>query len=196
MAIFIVNSQQLCQKIVLNKMKKIILIAACITFANCNSQTQPSKNQKISMEKLDGNDPTPIKKTEQEWAKILSPEQYNILREKGTERPGTGKYNLTFDKGVYTCGACGYELFTSDMKFESHCGWPSFDKEIGNGSRVKKIVDRSLGMSRTEIVCARCNGHLGHIFDDGPTATGQRYCVNSLSIDFKEATTTQQDSKR
>jgi methionine-R-sulfoxide reductase len=177
-------------------MKKIILIAACFTFANCNSQNTAKSEKQINMEKTDGTNPTPIKKTEQEWAKILSPEQYNVLREKGTERPGTGKYNLNFDKGVYTCGACGYELFSSDMKFESHCGWPSFDKEIGDGNRIKKIKDISHGMIRTEIVCARCNGHLGHIFDDGPTATGQRYCVNSLSLDFKTESETKKDSTK
>lgn len=124
-------------------------------------------------------------KTEEEWKKTLSEEQYYVLREKGTERPFSGKYNMHFEKGVYKCAACGYELFTSDQKFESHCGWPSFDNEIGNGDRIKKITDFSHGMVRTEIVCARCGGHLGHIFDDGPTKTGQRYCVNSVSIDFE-----------
>lgn len=131
-----------------------------------------------------------VVKTEEEWKKILSPDQYYVLRQKGTEPPNTGKFNIHSEKGKYTCGACGYELFTSDMKFDSHCGWPSFDKEIGDGSRIKKIKDLSHGMVRTEIVCARCEGHLGHIFDDGPTATGQRYCVNSLSIDFTPADTT------
>lgn len=131
-----------------------------------------------------------VVKTEEEWKKILSPEQYDVLRLKGTESPFTGKYNIHSEKGKYTCGACGYELFSSDMKFDSHCGWPSFDKEIGDGSRIKKIKDISHGMVRTEIVCARCGGHLGHIFDDGPTETGVRYCVNSLSIDFTPADTT------
>jgi methionine-R-sulfoxide reductase len=177
-------------------MKKVILIIACISFVQCNGQTANSGTKKTSMEKTDGNSQSPIKKTNQEWAKILSPEQYNILREKGTERPGTGKYNMHYDKGTYTCGACGYELFTSDMKFDSHCGWPSFDKEIGDGSRIKKIKDFSHGMIRTEIVCARCEGHLGHIFDDGPTETGQRYCVNSLSLDFKSETETKKDTAK
>ncbi len=127
-----------------------------------------------------------VNKTEEEWKKQLNPEQYAILREKGTERPFTGKYNLHFEKGKYTCAACGYELFDSDNKFESHCGWPSFDNELGN-SRIKKQKDLSLGMVRTEILCGRCGGHLGHIFDDGPTSTGLRYCVNSASLDFKAA---------
>jgi methionine-R-sulfoxide reductase len=125
-----------------------------------------------------------IVKTEEQWKKELTPEQYHILREKGTEPAFTGEYTHTTDKGKYVCSACGYELFTSDMKFESHCGWPSFDKEMGIGDRVIKKPDYSFGMIRTEIMCARCGGHLGHIFDDGPTDTGNRYCVNSLSIKF------------
>ena len=129
-----------------------------------------------------------IEKTDEEWKQELSPEQYHILREKGTERPFTGKYNIHFEKGIYKCAGCGFELFDDSQKFDSHCGWPSFDAELGSGERIKKIRDISFGMIRTEIVCARCNGHLGHIFDDGPTETGQRYCVNSLSIDFDPKT--------
>lgn len=123
-------------------------------------------------------------KTEEEWKKILTHEQYHILREKGTEPPFSGKYYMHFEKGVYKCAACGYELFSSDMKFESHCGWPSFDDEISGGRIIKK-PDYSYGMIRTEILCGRCGSHLGHLFDDGPTSTGKRYCVNSLSIDFE-----------
>lgn len=125
----------------------------------------------------------PINKTEAEWKKILTPEQYHILREKGTERAFTGKYYNTNDKGVYSCAACGEELFTSDMKFDSDCGWPSFDKAM-EGGKIKTAVDRSYGMVRTEIMCAKCGGHLGHLFDDGPTITGKRYCVNSASLNF------------
>jgi methionine-R-sulfoxide reductase len=125
----------------------------------------------------------PINKTEAEWKKVLTPEQYHILREKGTERAFTGKYYKTNDKGVYSCAACGEELFTSDMKFDSECGWPSFDKAM-EGGKIKTAVDRSYGMVRTEIMCARCGGHLGHLFDDGPTITGKRYCVNSASLNF------------
>ena len=125
-----------------------------------------------------------IKKTDAEWKKELTPEQYHVLREKGTERPGTGEYNDHHEKGVYVCAGCGTELFTSEQKFDSHCGWPSFDNNIAGGDRVKQMKDFSYGMIRTEIVCAKCGGHLGHIFDDGPTATGNRYCVNSLSLKF------------
>ncbi len=124
-------------------------------------------------------------KTESEWKEVLTPEQYGILRMKGTERPGTGQFLYHKEKGIYTCGGCGFELFSSDMKFDSHCGWPSFDREL-EGRKIKQISDFSHGMIRTEIVCARCGGHLGHIFDDGPTETGMRYCVNSLSLGFKK----------
>jgi methionine-R-sulfoxide reductase len=130
-------------------------------------------------------DTLPVKKTEAEWRAILTPEQYNVLREKGTEHPFSGKLLENKEKGVYTCAACGNELFSSDMKFDSHCGWPSFDREIAGG-KIKTHTDTTLGMIRTEIMCARCGGHLGHIFDDGPTSTKMRYCVNSLSLDFKK----------
>ena len=125
-----------------------------------------------------------VQKTEEEWKKQLGEDAYHVLREKGTERPGTGEYNHHDKKGVYVCGGCGTELFTSEQKFDSHCGWPSFDGEIGGGDKVKKVADFSHGMIRTEIICANCGGHLDHLFDDGPTASGQRYCVNSLSLKF------------
>jgi peptide-methionine (R)-S-oxide reductase len=127
-------------------------------------------------------------KTEEEWKKILTEEQYAILRGKGTERPWTGKYNEHFEKGKYVCAGCGFELFTSESKFNSHCGWPSFDAEIEKGN-VATQTDYTHGMVRTEILCSRCGGHLGHVFDDGPTKTGLRYCVNSVSIDFKKDST-------
>ena len=131
------------------------------------------------------NDKDKVIKTEQEWKNVLTPDQYYVLREKGTESPGTGKFLFNKEKGIYVCAGCGNELFTSDMKFDSHCGWPSFDKEIAGGKIITK-KDTSFGMVRTEIMCAKCGGHLGHIFDDGPTETGMRYCVNSLSLDFKK----------
>ena len=123
--------------------------------------------------------------SEEDYKKNLTPEQYHVLREKGTERPFTGKFYLHKEKGVYVCAACGNELFTSDMKFDSGCGWPSFDREIPGG-KVIQHRDTSHGMLRTEIVCANCGSHLGHIFDDGPTETGMRYCVNSLSLEFNK----------
>ena len=126
-----------------------------------------------------------ITKSEEEWKKDLSPEQYHILREKGTERPFTGKYYLHKEKGVYVCAACGNELFKSDTKFDAGCGWPSFSDVIDR-NKVIFTRDTSHGMIRTEITCARCGGHLGHVFDDGPEPTGLRYCINSASIDFEK----------
>ncbi len=124
----------------------------------------------------------PIKKTESEWKAELSEEQYRVLRQKGTERPFTGEYNMLFEKGTYICMACKEPLFDSTSKFDSGCGWPSFDASIEGA--IEYIKDSSHGMIRTEIVCANCGGHIGHVFDDGPTPSGQRYCVNSVSIDL------------
>lgn len=128
----------------------------------------------------------PIEHSEAEWRDKLSKEQYRILRQKGTEAPHSGKYNLHFQDGEYHCAACGAKLFEDHQKFESNCGWPSFDDAI-EGS-IEYVQDRSHGMVRTEILCANCGSHLGHVFDDGPTETGQRYCVNSASIDFETKT--------
>ena len=126
----------------------------------------------------------PEQASDKYWKENLSEESYRILREKGTEPPFSGKYNLHFENGYYLCIACENPLFKSGQKFDSGCGWPSFDDAI-KGS-VKNILDKSHGMIRTEIVCNNCGGHLGHVFNDGPTKTGQRYCVNSLSVDFKK----------
>jgi peptide-methionine (R)-S-oxide reductase len=123
-----------------------------------------------------------IKKTEEQWKEELGEEKYRILRQKGTEHPHTGHYNLHFENGTYCCGACAEPLFESNSKFEGHCGWPSFDESLPG--KIEYIKDASLGMIRVEILCAKCGGHLGHIFNDGPTKTGMRYCVNSLSLDF------------
>ena len=116
------------------------------------------------------------------FKKKLSPEEYRVLREKGTERPFTGEFNMHFEKGTYKCKACGEALFTSNSKFDSGCGWPSFDNEIEG--KVEKSLDTSHGMVRTEITCKNCGSHLGHVFEDGPTETGLRYCVNSVSLHF------------
>lgn len=167
--------------------KKITVAAFAILMTVFNATCQNHKT--VNKETPNKNMEKQYLKSDSEWKKNLSEEQYYILREKGTERPFTGKYNLHFEKGIYKCAGCGFELFTSDQKFESHCGWPSFDNEIGNGDRIKKIKDYSHGMVRTEVVCARCNGHLGHLFDDGPTKTGNRYCINSVSIDFTPEST-------
>jgi methionine-R-sulfoxide reductase len=127
-----------------------------------------------------------VKKTDEEWKKQLDPDQYRVLRRKDTERPFTGKYLHNKEKGVYVCGGCGAELFSSDMKYDSGCGWPSFWTALAKDN-IAEVPDNTLGMQRTEILCKKCGGHLGHVFDDGPEPTGLRYCVNSLSLNFKKA---------
>ncbi len=123
-------------------------------------------------------------KTEEEWKKELSPKQYYVLREKGTERPFTGRFDDHWDSGTYVCAACGNELFQSNTKFNAGCGWPSFYEALDKSKVVEK-TDYSHGMTRIEVMCANCGGHLGHVFNDGPNPTGLRYCINSESLDFK-----------
>lgn len=158
-------------------MKMITFLSIMILSLMCCAQKN-SKQMSLTSNQSE------INMSEQEWKAKLSPEQYFILREKGTEKPFSGEFVFTKDKGIYKCAGCGEPLFTDDMKFESHCGWPSFDKEIAGG-KIIQTEDNSHGMLRTEITCAKCGGHLGHIFDDGPTETGKRYCVNSGSLSFE-----------
>jgi methionine-R-sulfoxide reductase len=165
------------------KIQLLSLFAILVAASSCNPAADKPTNLKNTTM---NNDTGKIEKSEDEWKKELTPEQYKVLRQKGTEAPYTGKFNLHNEKGVYICAACGNELFSSDMKFESTCGWPSFDKEIAGG-KIKTQTDTSFGMKRTEILCGRCGSHLGHLFDDGPTETGMRYCVNSVSLDFLDS---------
>lgn len=154
------------------KMKNLLVILIAFIITSCNSQTQ-------KMEKKEYN----VQKTDAEWRKQLTAEQYEVLRNKGTERPHTGEYVNTFELGSYVCAACNNMLFKSDAKFESDCGWPSFDQAIPGS--VNYITDNSFGMMRTEVTCANCGGHLGHVFDDGPkNTTGKRFCTNSVSVKF------------
>lgn len=126
-----------------------------------------------------------VVKTDADWKKALTPEQYYILRQQGTERAFTGKYDHIFDKGLYVCAACGNDLFASDAKYNSGCGWPAFFQPVSSNN-VQFLDDRSHGMVRTEVRCAKCGGHLGHVFNDGPKPTGIRFCINSGSIELKK----------
>jgi len=128
-----------------------------------------------------------VSKTEDQWREELDPERYNVLRQKGTEPPFTGAYTHSKESGMYRCGACGTDLFSSDAKFDSGTGWPSFT-EPAVAENVRLESDNSLFMKRTEVLCAACGSHLGHVFDDGPGPDGQRYCINSLSLDLDSAT--------
>jgi peptide-methionine (R)-S-oxide reductase len=127
----------------------------------------------------------PVIKSESEWKAVLSAEEYEILRQKGTERAFSGKYWDNKQEGIYVCAACDLPLFASDTKFKSGTGWPSFYEPLGD-KNVAEVEDKSMGMVRTEVLCARCGGHLGHVFPDGPPPTGQRYCINSAALDFEE----------
>lgn len=126
-----------------------------------------------------------ITKSEDKWKKQLTPEQYHVLREKGTEAPFTGEYYKTKDRGMYRCSACGNELFSSDAKYDSGTGWPSFFQTLGP-DRVTLVPDNSHGMQRTEVLCAHCGSHLGHVFEDGPAPTGKRFCMNSVCLKLEQ----------
>lgn len=145
--------------------------------------SQNQKNSKPNQKETKMEDK--VVKSEEEWKKILNPDAYSVIRKKGTERAFTGKYNDNKEKGVYICAACGNELFLSDTKFDSGTGWPSFYAPISE-QKVGTEVDKTFFMTRTEVHCNRCGGHLGHIFEDGPKPTGLRYCINSVSLDFKK----------
>jgi len=145
--------------------------------------TACSQNAKNGEEKNDHQ--YQVSKTEEEWKEILTAQEYEVLRQKGTERAFSGDLLENKEEGTYTCAACELPLFNSNTKFKSGTGWPSFYTFVGD-TNVVGIVDRSYGMARTEVVCGQCGGHLGHVFEDGPKPSGLRYCINSVSLDFKE----------
>lgn len=170
-------------------MKSVVLILAILVLAlistPINTSFKHSKGMQDSL-KNKNRDKMKIEKTETEWKNTLTEEQYKVLRKKGTERPFTGEYWNNFEKGVYKCAGCGEILFKSDTKFDAGCGWPSFYDAVDK-SKITETDDFTLGMHRIEVTCKKCGGHLGHLFDDGPKPTGNRYCINSVSLKFEKS---------
>lgn len=162
-------------------MRKVIFVISTLIVFSCNVKSQNDTNMSDQNKKSEYE----VNKSDDEWKQILTPVEFQILREKGTEYAFTGEYFDHKEKGTYVCAGCGNELFTSDSKYESGCGWPSFYEPLSEGN-VGESEDRSHGMVRTEIICTKCGGHLGHVFPDGPKPTGLRYCINSASLDFKK----------
>ncbi len=158
-------------------LSKKLWIIILLIFPACNTSTLRKSTSMAPTEK--------INLSETEWKEKLTEEQYSVLRLKATEKPFSGKYYQLNDKGIYCCAACGNELFSSETKFDAGCGWPSFYDAIAE-DKIETRQDTSFNMERTEIICAKCGGHLGHLFDDGPAPTGKRYCVNSVSLGFKK----------
>jgi peptide-methionine (R)-S-oxide reductase len=162
----------------MHKSSLLIILASVIFLMPACSQNDKNKMASMNYE-------AKIKKSDEDWRKELTPVQYHILREKGTERAFTGEYWNNHEKGIYYCAACHQKLFNSETKFESGTGWPSFYKPLADSS-VSVLTDKSAGIVREEVVCSNCGGHLGHVFTDGPKPTGLRYCLNSGSLDFKK----------
>jgi len=166
---------------------RFLLLAGFISFViatiSCNNNVVNTQTKINIMNNEMNSDSTLVNKTDSEWNAQLTKDQYYVLRKKGTERPFTSKWENNYDGGIYSFVGCGNELFKSDSKFDAGCGWPSFFEAL-DSSKIKTELDNTLGMQRVEIMCAKCGGHLGHVFDDGPKPTGLRYCVNGTALNF------------